>query len=316
MIPPLNVEAWLDALPEALVAHGSTLRSALGEIEGDPRLIALQVQGSIGRGTGDRHSDLDLGLVVSDAAWPAIVDEIPNFVRRLGDVIDEHYQFVPSAAAPEMYRAWAQYENGVQLDLMVLPSTRLLGSGPDGRTLYDPGGVLLVTDHPMRLAEPTDMSKWEFLCWGALAEVAKYLERGLPLAAAEWLNPGRQATISCWAALNGLEYAGYANVVAGRLGIDCPWPEGLERTYAVPEHKAVLAAAFELANLQERVDKALAQRLGITPRPLAAWVRSQLELLRSTPRPRDIQPGRGSRPGTRPEGQRRPPRRRAERGTP
>ncbi len=126
MIPPLNVEAWLDALPEALVAHGSTLRSALGEVEGDPRLIALQVQGSIGRGTGDRHSDLDLGLVVSEAAWPAIVDEIPNFVRRLGDVIDEHYQFVPSAAAPEMYRAWAQYENGVQLDLMVLPSTRLL----------------------------------------------------------------------------------------------------------------------------------------------------------------------------------------------
>jgi predicted nucleotidyltransferase len=307
---------WLDDLPPEMADHVSILRRGLAEVEKDSRLRALHVLGSVARGTGDRHSDLDLGLIVSDTAWPQIVDDLPPLVRRLGEVVDDHYQGLPNAEAPELFRVWAQYANGIQLDVMVLPSSRLMGSGGDGRTLHDPDGLFLRVDHPKRFADPDEISKWEFLCWGALTETAKYLGRGRPLAAAEWLNPGRQATISCWGALNGLEYAGFANAVAGQLGVTCPWPEGIERTYAVPEHEAVLTAAIELANLQTRIEKALDQRLGITRRPLGPWVRSQLELLQSTPRPRDTQSGRDSRPDTKTGGPRQPPRRRAGRSTP
>jgi predicted nucleotidyltransferase len=289
--------AWVDELPPELGTHALILRRMLAQTESDSRLRALQVQGSIGRGTGDRHSDLDVGLVVIDEAWPAITEEMPAFVRKLGDMVDDHYYFLPSDETPEIFRAWAQFPDGIQLDLLLLPATRLLGSGPDGRTLLDRDGRLLRTDHPMRLSDPAAIANWAFLCWQNLTEVAKYLERGLAVAAAEWLNSARQATISCWAAGHGVEYAGFANVAAGRLGISAPWPDGLEQAYPIPESAAVLAAALALAEVQSRADAMLAVSLGIPPRPLASWVRSKLELLRSVPPSPDSQLDRRSRRG-------------------
>jgi hypothetical protein len=286
--------AWLDELPPELGTHVMILRRMLGETESDSRLRALQVQGSIGRGTGDRLSDLDVGLVVVDDAWPAITDEMPAFVRKLGDIVDDHYSFLPTAETPEVFRVWAQFPDGIQLDLLLLPATRLLGSGPDGRTLMDRDGRLLRTDHPMRLSDPTAIATWAFLAWQNLTEVAKYLDRGLAVAAAEWLSSARQETISCWAAANGVEYAEFTDVAAARLGISVPWPEGLEHAYPLPEHAAVLAAAVALAEVQARADAMLARSLGIPPRPLAGWVRARLERLRSAPPSPDNQLARRS----------------------
>ena len=49
-----NPAAWLDELPPELNAHVEILRRMLRETEKDSRMRALQVQGSIGRGAGDR----------------------------------------------------------------------------------------------------------------------------------------------------------------------------------------------------------------------------------------------------------------------
>ena len=296
---------WLDDLPAALADHVVILRRALAEAEHDPRVRGLQVQGSIGRGTADRHSDLDLGMVITDDAWPSFVDVMPALVHRLGEIVDDYYQFVPGPESPEVFRAWALFPGGIQLDLLLMPSALLVGSGPDGRTLLDRDARLLRTDHPMRVAESTDIAKWAFLCWQNLAESVKYLERDRSLAAAEWLSSARQATISCWAAAHGLEYAGYANVVAARLGISCPWPDGLEKTYPTPEPRAVLASAAALAHLQARTDSMLSQRLAIPSRPLARWVMDRLEALGAAPPLPGSRPGRRSRPGTGPAARRR-----------
>jgi hypothetical protein len=302
-----GLAAWLDDLPEELASHAQVLRRLLAEAEADPRMRALQVQGSIGRGTADRHSDLDLGMVVTDDAWPVLVDEMAALVHRLGEVVDDYYQFVPSTESPDMFRAWAHFAGGFQLDLMVLPGSRLMGSGPDGRTLIDHDGVLLRTDHPMRVAQPSDIAKWAFLCWQNLAETLKYLERDRPVAAAEWLNSARQATISCWAAAHGVEYAGYANVAAARLGISCPWPVGLEKTYATLEPDAVAASAVALAQLQAQTDLLLSHRLGIPSRPFASWVMERLEALAVAPPRSGSRLGPRSRRETAREGGRRSP---------
>jgi len=293
--PPGGMAAWLDELPPELNSHVLILRRMLVQVEGDPRIRALQVQGSIGRGSADRLSDLDVGLVVVDDAWLVITEEMPAFVRRLDDLVDDHHYFLPNNETPEVFRAWAQFANGIQLDLLLIPTARLLGSGPDGRTLLDRDGRLIRTDHPMRLSDPAAIANWAFLCWQGLTEVAKYLERGLPVGAAEWLVSARHATISCWAAAHGVEYAGFANVAAARLGISAPWPDGLERAYPRPEPASVLAAALALAEVQTRADASLALMLAIPPRPLAGWVRSRLELLRSAPPSLDSQLGRRSR---------------------
>jgi hypothetical protein len=292
-----NPASWLDELPPELDDHVALLHRILGETAKDERMRALQVQGSIGRGAGDRYSDLDIGLVVIDEAWPAISQEIPAFVHSIGDVVDEHYYFLPSAEEPQVFRAWAHFPDGIQLDLLVLPAVNLLGSGPDGRTLLDLDDRLLRTDHPMRLSDTATIASWAYLCWQNLTEVVKYLERGLPVAAAEWLSSARQATISCWAAAHGVEYAGFANVAAARLGLSAAWPDGLELAYPRPEPSAVLASALALAGVQSEADELLATSLGIPPRPLAAWVRSKLELLRSAPPSPDIQLAPRSRPG-------------------
>jgi hypothetical protein len=233
--------------------------------------------------------------VVEDAVWLDVAQDLPAVLRALGDVIDDYYEFQPSAAAPQVFRAWAEYRGGIELDLLVLPTSGFLGSGPDGRTLFDPDALILKTDHPMRLSEPAAIAKWSFVCWGALGAVAKNLARDHAAAAIEWLNPAREATISCWAAAHGVEYAAYANVAATRLGVSCPWPDGLEKTYPEPTRRSVVAAALELARLQERVEELLAQRLGIPPRPIASAVISQLELVQARLPAPDSQRGRRSR---------------------
>lgn len=272
--------SWIDDMPPELAAHAAILRRMVDACGADSRMRALQVQGSIGRGTGDALSDIDVGVVVAEVAWPAICAEIPAFVRGLGEVLDHYQHFLPDQGDPGSLKAWAQFPSGIQLDLLVLPASRLLGSGPDGRNLFDRDHLLMPTDHPMRVSEQAEVAKWAFLAWHDLSEVAKYVQRGQTLAAAEWLNSARQATISCWAAAHGVEYAGFANVAAARLGVIAPWPDGIEETYAGPDAGAILAAASALARLQEAADAILETRLGIRRRPLPAWVREQLELLR------------------------------------
>lgn len=306
---------WLDDLPKELAEHARVLRTAREETTRDVRLRALQVQGSIGRGEPDRLSDIDLGLVVDESAWPAIAEEMPIFVRRLGEVVDDHFAFVPGAEAPDVLQVWALLSSGIRIDLLVLPTSTFLGSGPDGRTLVDPDGILLQTDHPSRLTDPAAAEKWAFSGWHDLAESAKNIARGRPVAAAEWLGAARLATISCWACAHGLEYAGLANVVAARLGISCPWPDGLEKTYPALDLDSVLTSALALGELHSRTEVLLQKRFGISPRRLGGWVTLQLESLRAEPRrpgtlparrsPRDTA-SQASRPSTRRPAERQP----------
>ena len=288
---------WLDELEPAMAGHATILRRLVAKARKDPRLRALQVQGSIGRGTADTLSDLDVGLVVAEDQWAVVAAEMPRLVGGLGDVVDEHYHFLPSNQAPEVFKAWAHFRDGIQLDLLLIPTSRILGSGPDGRTLLDRDGILVRTDHPMRRSDAAAVADWAFLVWQNLTEVAKYAERGRPAGAAEWLNSARQATISCWAAAHELEYAGFANVAAAGLGVSAPWPVGLEDAYPRPEVPSVLAAALALAGVQEQADALLLQRFGIRPRPVARWVRTKLEELSRAGRPTlDTRPARRSRP--------------------
>lgn len=312
--PPSS--SWLDELPDDLAEHRTILRRMVSEMSRDSRFRALQVQGSLGRGAGDRHSDLDVGAVIAIEAWPAIGDDLPGLMRRLGEVVDDYYEFQPYGQAPQILRCWIQFQNGIQLDLLIVPTTAVLGSGPEGRTLFDPDGLLPRTDNPMRRSGPHDIARWSFICWGALTETAKNVARGRPVSAIEWLNSARRATISCWAAANDLDYAAYANVVAAKLDVSGPRLDGLERTYPAPETAAVGAAALEVARLQNRIDSLLERRFAIQPRPWAAWVTSQLERLQREPHDPDSRRARRSRPETAPATSRRSIRQRAVRRAP
>jgi predicted nucleotidyltransferase len=61
--------------------HQVLLRTVVSHYEGDPRVLAVVVFGSLGRGTWDAYSDLDLDVVIADGVVPNPVYEL----RRLCD---------------------------------------------------------------------------------------------------------------------------------------------------------------------------------------------------------------------------------------
>jgi len=83
-----TTDSWLNALPPELAAHAAALRRLTAAVEADPRLRALEVTGSVGRGTGDANSDLDVIIATHDALWPAMTQEIPELAQALGGIVD------------------------------------------------------------------------------------------------------------------------------------------------------------------------------------------------------------------------------------
>lgn len=69
--------------------HQKMLHSILSYYENDPRILAISVFGSLGRGNWDSYSDLDLDVVVADEALIDIKTELVRLCDSLAS-IDEH----------------------------------------------------------------------------------------------------------------------------------------------------------------------------------------------------------------------------------
>jgi predicted nucleotidyltransferase len=78
----------LKDLPGTL-QHQRILRSIVSYYENDPRILAVIVFGSLGRGNWDGYSDLDLDVVVADAVEIDIATELMCLGDSLAS-IDEH----------------------------------------------------------------------------------------------------------------------------------------------------------------------------------------------------------------------------------
>lgn len=64
--------------------HQRLLRGIAGYYTDDPRVLAVAVFGSLGRGTWDAHSDLDLDVVVGDGVSIDVPAEVGRLCRALG----------------------------------------------------------------------------------------------------------------------------------------------------------------------------------------------------------------------------------------
>ena len=65
-------------------AHQALLRSIIDAYADDERVLAIGVLGSLGRGTWDEWSDLDLDIVVTDDALIDAVGEAQVLCERIG----------------------------------------------------------------------------------------------------------------------------------------------------------------------------------------------------------------------------------------
>lgn len=80
----LPESAWPASLP---VAHRSLLASLRDGLRRDPEVLAVAAGGSFITGGLDEFSDLDLVVVVTDAAWPTVLERRQGIAASLGPLL-------------------------------------------------------------------------------------------------------------------------------------------------------------------------------------------------------------------------------------
>jgi predicted nucleotidyltransferase len=75
--------------------HQAVLRSTVSYYENDPRIMAVAVFGSLGRGNWDRYSDLDLDVVVADEERIDVETEITRLCASFGSIDEQIALLIP-----------------------------------------------------------------------------------------------------------------------------------------------------------------------------------------------------------------------------
>jgi hypothetical protein len=259
--------AWLRDLPAELGVQAGLLDRLLTAVEADPSWEWLEVGCSVGAGRADQLSDLDLGLGCGRDAFD--VAAVSRLLAGLGEVVELAEQPWGNGC----HRWWVQYVDGGQIDLVVMPAQARAGLPPGSVALLDRAGRLQARFVPsIYTAAPEDPRRWLLDGWEALANAAKYLQRGSLFEATEALHTARSRIYQLWAAGEGVPYPKFGLTslldVAGAT-----LPPGIETTYACPDADRLRVAALRAANLLDTAGRHA--QSGLTT-PLGGYVLNRL----------------------------------------
>ncbi|HEY7431183.1 MAG TPA: hypothetical protein VH641_10675 [Streptosporangiaceae bacterium] len=288
--------AWLAALPGELAAQRRVMAGLLDHCAAWPLVTSLQVGCSLGRGAADELSDIDAALgvdaergAVGDERLGAVEDLVAAALPGLGELVDVLRH--PAKTDQRVRVIFAQYADGTQLDLAVVPEAEIQlrtrrGGAPDFIPLYQvsvPPDPKAVESGGQSSAEPPaayavtgdQVREWAFLGWSALLDLDKYLRRGSLWEAHSRLHEARHHIWALWAAANGAMYPwhGLSQVLDHDPG---NLPPGIESTVAgldpvdlrraARASTAVLAAVSESAARRHPADLPVAMAAYVTRR--------------------------------------------------
>jgi hypothetical protein len=268
----LTGRAWLAALPAELAAQRRVMAGLADRCETWPLVTSLLVGCSLGRGAADALSDIDAALGVDapsgeagagrvQAAEAMVVAALPE----LGALVDVLRHRI-GAAGQYARRIFAQFADGTQLDLAVVPhadieTRRRSGGAPDFIPLYQ-----VVSDRPPG-GEPQagyavtgdQVRQWAFLGWCALIDIDKYLRRDSLWEAHNRLHEARHRIWALWAAAHGALYPwhGLSQVLDHEPG---NLPPGIESTLAGLDAADLRRAARASAGVLATVSESAARR--------------------------------------------------------
>lgn len=274
----LAADRFLDDLAADLPGHAALLGAIRDLCRSDARLRTLEIQCSVARGAGDRYSDLDIGIGVADDAFDAIIAELPDRLRQLGEAIEVLVHRIPAWGDRPHRRIFVQYADGRQIDLVVVPAQTIRGRVPGAVVLHDPDGRMAEPRAvPLAAATPDDIREWEVGGWELLANVDKYLRRGSAWEARSRLNEARDAALRLWAAAADVPYPAFG--LTSLLDADPPrLPDGLEATLPGADPADLPRAARACAELLRHASQLAraALRPGSMESPMAGWVTERL----------------------------------------
>jgi hypothetical protein len=269
---------WLRALPPDLAPQRATIESFLATARRDARIRVFIVGCSLGRGVADALSDIDALIGVQADSWDSVLVDTRSWVETAGAVIDMHQLMLPDGVPPDrVYQhTYAQFGNGVELDLVVSRLRDDWKRRADWVVLYDPAGLVPATVTPS--AQTTDdVRRWAYAALTRLGAVAKYASRGALWEAHLCLENARADVWRIWAVAERIADAQYG-VTAVFDDPGRPVPATMAQTVAPLERRALVAAASACCDLvTETWPRAMAALGADDPMPpLAARVSERL----------------------------------------
>ena len=265
-------------LRSRLPRHASLLDSMSDVVTRDDRWRFLEVGCSLGAGGGDELSDIDAGLGY-DGISPS---ELFTAARAFAVQIDIPVDLVVHRMdgwPDDVCRVAAEYTDGLQLDLVLMPADGRPGLPDRSISIVDKDQRLAVaTTPPARLPPSIDVAReWVVLGWWAIATADKYVRRNSLFEAVHAIDEARTQALRLWATGRGVPYAAFGLTSL----LDFPpfeLPQELIATYAVPDDVDNVAAANRAtANLLAAASTSASAALGAdVASPLAPMVQGRL----------------------------------------
>jgi hypothetical protein len=268
----------LASLRSRLPRHAALLDSMSDVVNGASCWRFLEVGCSLGAGGGDELSDIDAGLGYDGIDVHDLHDAAGQFALRIGvpaDFIVHRMDGWPE----DVCRVAAEYDDGLQLDLVVLPAASRSGLRNRSFVVVDKDQRLSVAiTPPARLPPSIEVAReWVVLGWWAISTADKYVRRNSLFEAVQAIDEARAHALRLWTAGHDVPYPAFGLTSL----LDFPpyeLPPDLAATYAVPDDVDAVAAANRataelLATASDSAGASLGTDIGS---PLAASIRRRL----------------------------------------
>jgi predicted nucleotidyltransferase len=249
----------------------------------DDRVIAAFLGGSYARGAADAYSDLDLGLITTDAAYDDFVAQLKVFVHQLGDPL-----LLESFSLP--FVVFFILANGAECELAVGRESDFsaIHGGPHN-ILLDKTGILQGYTFPHHRADPADqievLRDQIYVFWHDLSHFITAMARGQLWWAHGQLEILRLMCITL--ALLDHDFSAHAEGYE-KLEKAIPLEKlaALESTFCALEYNAMLQAGLTLVGFYREIASKLAEQHGLRyPEKLEQIMLDRLEHLPAVQKP-------------------------------
>jgi predicted nucleotidyltransferase len=163
------------------------LEVLLNDLTGDPRVRALWLKGSMGRGRADRHSDIDLQIALLPEDAVSFHADYEARLNQIASVILHHELFGGSMIGTKLLNAKGKL---ISLHSFLETGTALQIIETQTRVLYDPHGVLEILPASIPNREDIARALQVEICyfWNLLSDLPSSIERGETITALQYLH--------------------------------------------------------------------------------------------------------------------------------
>ncbi len=243
----------------------------------DDRILAVFLAGSIVRGEADEFSDVDFGVVTTDAAFSQVTAERTAIARRLGDPL-----FVEDFGNTDV--VFVILADGREAEISFAPERDLdrIHSGPH-ETLHDPRGILagrsLPFAPPDRAQEREQLQRLVTWFWHDVSHLTAALGRGQRWWAQGQLEFLRGCCVNLLRIANGAEAEEEPFEKVDKI-VPSDELAPLAATVGPLDEAAMLAAAMQIVDFFREHASAIAESFDVDyPSELAALEAGRLEAL-------------------------------------